>query len=150
VLELEQADTPADFEQRVRAALPRPHSSSCCTGPNRPVGYLDRDGKPGAFRAAATRRPVGDDPARASRSADDGAGALRGLAKTPALQTVTAAVRLAVENDRLGGQIQAQASESRTLPTGIVTFLLTDIEGSTGLLQRLGDATQRCSPTSVP
>jgi class 3 adenylate cyclase len=27
----------------------------------------------------------------------------------------------------------------RTLPTGIVTFLLTDIEGSTGLLQRLGD-----------
>jgi class 3 adenylate cyclase len=27
----------------------------------------------------------------------------------------------------------------RTLPTGTVTFLLTDIEGSTGLLQRLGD-----------
>ena len=26
-----------------------------------------------------------------------------------------------------------------TLPTGNVTFLLTDIEGSTGLLQRLGD-----------
>jgi class 3 adenylate cyclase len=60
--------------------------------------------------------------------------------KTPALlQTVSAAVRLAVENDRLRGQIQAQASELRTLPTGMVTFLLTDIEGSTGLLNRLGD-----------
>jgi class 3 adenylate cyclase len=60
--------------------------------------------------------------------------------KSPALlKTVTAAVRLAVENDRLRGQIQAQASELRTLPTGAVTFLLTDIEGSTELLHRLGD-----------
>jgi len=52
---------------------------------------------------------------------------------------VTAAVRLAVENDRLRGRVEAQANESRTLPTGIVTFLLTDIEGSTVLLHRLGD-----------
>jgi class 3 adenylate cyclase len=46
---------------------------------------------------------------------------------------------MVVENDRLRGKVQAQASEARTLPTGSVTFLLTDIEGSTGLLQRLGD-----------
>ncbi len=60
--------------------------------------------------------------------------------KSPTLmKTVTAAVRLTVENDRLRGQIQAQASDARTLPTGIVTFLLTDIEGSTGLLHSLGD-----------
>jgi class 3 adenylate cyclase len=60
--------------------------------------------------------------------------------KNPGLvKTVTAALRLAVENDRLRGQVEAQASEVRTLPRGIVTFLLTDIEGSTGLLQRLGD-----------
>jgi predicted ATPase/class 3 adenylate cyclase len=31
-------------------------------------------------------------------------------------------------------------TEERALPTGTVTFLFTDIEGSTGLLQRLGDA----------
>jgi class 3 adenylate cyclase len=55
------------------------------------------------------------------------------------VKTVTAALRLAVENDRLRGQVEAQASEVRTLPGGNVTFLLTDIEGSTGLLQRLGD-----------
>jgi class 3 adenylate cyclase len=52
---------------------------------------------------------------------------------------VTAAVRLTVENERLRGQVEARASEVRTLPTGSVTFLLTDIEGSTSLLNRLGD-----------
>jgi len=55
------------------------------------------------------------------------------------VKTVTAAVRLAVENERLRGQVEAQVSEVRSLPTGSVTFLLTDIEGSTDLLQRLGD-----------
>jgi class 3 adenylate cyclase len=55
------------------------------------------------------------------------------------VKTVTAAARLAAENERLRGQVEARASEVRTLPTGQVTFLLTDIEGSTELLQRLGD-----------
>ena len=55
------------------------------------------------------------------------------------MKTVTAAVRLTVENERLRGQVEAQASEVRTLPTGSVTFLLTDMEGSTSLLNRLGD-----------
>jgi class 3 adenylate cyclase len=55
------------------------------------------------------------------------------------VKTVTAAVRLAVENERLRGQVEAQTSEVRTLPTGSVTFLLSDIEGSTSLLQQLGD-----------
>jgi class 3 adenylate cyclase len=36
-------------------------------------------------------------------------------------------------------QIQAGASERRTLPTGVVTFLFSDIEDSTGLVRRLGD-----------
>jgi class 3 adenylate cyclase len=38
-------------------------------------------------------------------------------------------------NRQLGGR----GGRSPTLPSGEVTFLLTDIEGSTGLLQRLGD-----------
>jgi len=61
------------------------------------------------------------------------------LANPDLVRTVTAAVQLAVENERLRGQVQAQASEARSLPSGHVTFLLTDIEGSTGLLSRLGD-----------
>ncbi len=35
--------------------------------------------------------------------------------------------------------VQASAIGTRALPTGTVTFLFTDIEGSTRLLQRLGD-----------
>jgi class 3 adenylate cyclase len=54
-------------------------------------------------------------------------------------KTVTAAVRLAIENERLHGEIEARASEVRTLPTGIITFLLVDIEDSTGLVRRLRD-----------
>jgi class 3 adenylate cyclase len=37
------------------------------------------------------------------------------------------------------GFISAQLEPQRKLPKGSVTFLLTDIEGSTGLLSRLGD-----------
>ena len=37
------------------------------------------------------------------------------------------------------GFINAQLRPDRLLPTGQVTFLLSDIEGSTGLLDRLGD-----------
>jgi class 3 adenylate cyclase len=40
---------------------------------------------------------------------------------------------------RVRGEAEARASEMRTLPTGFVTFLLADIEDSTGLVQRLGD-----------
>src|SRR6266850_160262 len=36
-------------------------------------------------------------------------------------------------------ETKARASDMRRWPRGTVTFLLTDIEGSTGLLQRLGD-----------
>jgi class 3 adenylate cyclase len=40
---------------------------------------------------------------------------------------------------RQQGEIEARATDVASLPTGAVTFLLTDIEGSTGLLQQLGD-----------
>src|SRR5262249_3867634 len=36
-------------------------------------------------------------------------------------------------------EVEARATEVRTLPTGVVTFLLADIENSTGLVQQLGD-----------
>jgi class 3 adenylate cyclase len=52
---------------------------------------------------------------------------------------VLAAVRFVVENDRLHGQVQATATDAAALPTGFVTFLMTDIERSTLLLRQLGD-----------
>src|SRR5229473_1000846 len=48
---------------------------------------------------------------------------------------VTAKLR----NVRIRGEVEARASEVRTLPTGYVTFLLADIEDSTGLVRQLGD-----------
>ncbi len=41
--------------------------------------------------------------------------------------------------ERTLGSVRDSALDPSTLPTGFVTFLLTDIEGSTGLLTRLGD-----------
>ena len=51
----------------------------------------------------------------------------------------TRAERLTIENERLLGAVEARVSEVSTLPVGFVTFLLTDIEDSTGLIRRLGD-----------
>jgi class 3 adenylate cyclase len=41
--------------------------------------------------------------------------------------------------ERMEGEDRARAAVARDLPTGQVTFLLADIEDSTGLLRRLGD-----------
>lgn len=44
-----------------------------------------------------------------------------------------------LRNVRVRGEMEARIDETRTLPTGYVTFLLADIEDSTGLVRRLGD-----------
>jgi class 3 adenylate cyclase len=44
-----------------------------------------------------------------------------------------------LQNVRIRGETEVRASEVRTLPTGFVTFLLADIEDSTGLVRHLGD-----------
>jgi class 3 adenylate cyclase len=137
VIELGRVGTPGEFEGRLRAALRDPtlivlHWSEAAgsyldgagkaanlpaDGGERAVTLLERQGRP--MTALVHDRAV--------------------LANPDLVRTVTAAVQLAVENERLRGQVQAQASEARSLPSGYVTFLLTDIEGSTGLLSRLGD-----------
>ena len=137
VIELGQVGTPAEFERRLRSALRDPtlsvlHWSESAgayldgagqtatlpgDGADRAVTLIEREGRP--MTALVHDRAV--------------------LAHPDLVKTVTAAAKLAVENERLRGQVEAQASEARTLPTGQVTFLMSDIEGSTGLLQRLGD-----------
>jgi class 3 adenylate cyclase len=44
-----------------------------------------------------------------------------------------------LQNVRIRGETEARASEVRTLPTGFVTFLMADIEDSTGLVRQLGE-----------
>ena len=54
-------------------------------------------------------------------------------------ETVLTAVRFVVENERAYGQVRATATDAAALPTGFVTFLMTDIEASTALVRQLGD-----------
>jgi hypothetical protein len=54
-------------------------------------------------------------------------------------EAVLGAVRFVVEKERLRGQIEATSTDAAALPTGFVTLVMTDIEGSTALLRRLGD-----------
>jgi class 3 adenylate cyclase len=86
-------------------------------GERRAVTYLERQGRP--LAALAHDPAVLDDPELA--------------------ETVLAAVRFVIEKESLHGQVEARSTEAATLPTGFVTLLLTDIEGSTALLRRLGD-----------
>jgi class 3 adenylate cyclase len=44
-----------------------------------------------------------------------------------------------LRKERMQTEVKARARDIASLPRGTVTFLLTDIEGSTGLTQRLGD-----------
>lgn len=53
------------------------------------------------------------------------------------LPSVVAAVRVVLENEELATSLQAQAADARRLPTGRVTLMYTDIEGSTELLDAL-------------
>ncbi len=137
VIELGQVGTPGEFERRLRTALRDP-TLSVLHWSDSAGGYLDGAGQLAVLPTTGTGRAVtllGRQGHPMTALVHDPA-----VLKNPDLvKTVTAAVRLAVENERLRGQVEARASEVRTLPTGSVTFLLTDIEGSTGLLQRLGD-----------
>jgi len=100
--------------------------------------YLDATGQVAGL-------PVGSDLRTVTLLERDGR-PMAALVHDPAIlkehdvvETVTAAVRLSVENQRLHGELGSQALDARRLPTGTVTFLLTDMESSTGLLRRLGD-----------
>jgi class 3 adenylate cyclase len=137
VIELGQVGTPGEFERRLRSALRDP-TLSVLHWSDSAGAYLDGAGQPAALPGDGADRAV----TLLERQGRPMTALVhdRAVLENPDLvKTVTAAARLAAENERLRGQVEAQASEARTLPTGHVTFLMTDIEGSTSLLQRLGD-----------
>ena len=145
VIELGQVGTPAEFERRLRTALRDPtldlHWSIRrarismggqpavlpTEGAGRAVTLLERQGRPMTALVHDTA-----------------------VLKNPDLvKTVTAAVRLTVENERLRGQVEARASEVRTLRRE------RDVSpdryrSSTSLLNRLGDRYAALLPTCAP
>jgi class 3 adenylate cyclase len=137
VIELGRHGAPGQLEQRLRSVLRDP-TLAVLYWSEASGTYLDGAGKPVALPAEGDRRGV-TYLERQGRP-------MTALVHDPAVlhdpalaETVLAAVRFAVEKERLHGQIQATSTEAAALPTGFVTLLMTDIEASTALLRRLGD-----------
>jgi class 3 adenylate cyclase len=137
VIELGKMGAPGELEQQLRTVLGDPT-----------LGVLHWSEALGSYLNAAGR-PVAlpsDDEGRAVTFLERGGRPMTALVHDPSIlddpdlvDTVLAAVRLVIEKESLQGELQARSTDAATLPTGFVTFLLTDIEGSTGLLSRLGD-----------
>ena len=137
VIELGGSGTPGQLEDRLRTVLDDP-TLAILYWSDSVAAYLDGKGQPAVL-------PGGGDDRAATLLGRDGrpmAALVHGRAalKDPELaRSVTAAVTLAIENAWMHTEIQARASQARTLPSGFLTFLFTDIEDSTGLVRRLGD-----------
>ena len=137
VIELGGLGTPDQLENRLRTVLGDP-TLAVLYWSESVAAFLDGNGQP----AVLPRQ--GDDRAVTMLQRDGQPMAAlvhdRTALKDPEVaRTVTAAATLAIENAWMHTEIRARATEVRRLPTGFITFLFTDIEDSTGLVQHLGD-----------
>lgn len=137
VIELGKNGAPGELEQRLRNVLRDP-SLTVLHWSDASGAYLDGAGKP-------TPLPAETEP-RVVTYLERHGRPMTALVHDPAVlddpdlaETVLTAVRFVVENDRAYGQVPATATDASALPTGFVTLLMTDIEGSTTLLRQLGD-----------
>ncbi|HYI33860.1 MAG TPA: adenylate/guanylate cyclase domain-containing protein [Glaciibacter sp.] len=99
------------------------------------AAYLDAEGRQLETGSTQTQEVTRIDGSR---------GRLAAMAHDPVLAeegdllpSVVAAVRVVLENEDLANSLQAQTADAARLPTGRVTLLHTDIEGSTELLDAL-------------
>src|SRR4029453_4553922 len=137
VIELGRNPAPGELEQRLRTVLRDP-SLAVLHWSDALGGYLDSTGKSVPLPAERARRGV----SLLERQGRPMTALVHDptILDDPALaETVLEAVRFGVEKDRLRGQIRAASPSAAALPTGFVTFLMTDMEDSTVVLRRLGD-----------
>jgi class 3 adenylate cyclase len=137
VIELGGLGTPDQLEERLRTVLGDPTLSVLYWSAS-VAAYLDGKGQAVVLPDAGGARTatlLGRDGQPMAALVHDPAA----LHDPEVARTVTAAVTLAIENAWMHTEIRARATDVRTLPTGFITFLFTDIEDSTGLVQQLGD-----------
>lgn len=137
VIELGRLGAPGELEQRLRNVLRDPTLAVLHWSDTSGV-YLDGEGKPAPLPGEGDERVV--------TYLERHGRPMTALVHDPAVledpdlaETVLAAVRFVIENDRVYGQVPATATAAAALPTGFVTLLMTDIEDSTALLRRLDD-----------
>ncbi len=99
--------------------------------------YLDADGRPVEVPSAETDRRL----ILLERDGEPAAGVILDAAlDDPGLaSTITGLVRLTLDASELREELRAHGGDVVGLPSGEVTFLFADIEGSTAILERLGD-----------
>ena len=137
VIELGRNAAPGELETRLRIVLRDP-TLAVLHWSDAAGAYLDGTGKPVPLPAEGGKRGV-TYLERQGRP-------MTAIVHDPTIledpdltATVLDAVRFVVEKDRLRAQIEATSTDAARLPTGFVTLLMTDIEASTVLLQKLGD-----------
>jgi len=136
IIELGGLGTPDELEDRLRTVLGDP-TLSVVYWSDSVAAYLDGKGQAMALPPEGGDRVLtllGRDGRPMAALVHDRAA----LQDPEVARTVTAAVTLAIENAWMHTEIRARATEVRLLPTGFITFLFTDIEDSTGLVQQLG------------
>ena len=137
VIELGRAGAPGELEQRLRSVL-SDRSLEVLHWSEAAGAYLDGGGKPVPLPAEGGPRAVTflEHHGRPTTAIVHHPKVL----EDPDLaETVLAAVRFVVRSDRSLGEVEATATDAAALPTGFVTLLMTDIEGSTALLRRMGE-----------
>lgn len=137
VIELGRAGAPGALEEQLRRVLRDP-TLAVLHWSQTSGAYLDARGKPVPLPA--------ESDARAVTYLEREGRPMTALVHDPVVlrdpklaETVLAAVRFVIEKDRGYGHVDATATSAAALPAGFVTLLMSDIEGSTGLLRRLGD-----------
>ena len=137
VVEFGRPQSREQMETALRAALRDP-TLSVALWSDSASAYLDRDGRAVALPEPESNRAVTPLEHRGRPLAailHDAA-----LLDEPRLiGAAAAALGMAVERDRLESSLRAQVADARRLPRGQVTLLFADIEGSTGLAERLGE-----------
>ena len=125
-----------DLQAAVRRALHDPSARLLRWAPAAGT-YVDAEGRPAVVTGDARRQVTEVGPTDRPLAVVEHDPVLS--EEGDLLRSVVGATHILLENNRLADSLQAQVAAAERLPTGRMTLLFSDIEGSTELLDRLGE-----------